>query len=71
MADNLDAMEERMRKIRQGWQGEGPEPGTQAFSERAKLRLERLRAGEYPQKPLEQEKTRVKKHEDILKEAGE
>lgn len=77
MADTLDEMEKRMRKIRQGWQGDLPEPGSPEFGERARVRREHLRSQALSEKPLsvqgrvKQTKFRTQEHEDILKKAGE
>jgi hypothetical protein len=77
MANKLDELDRRMSKIRTGWQGEEPEPGTQAFGERARERRDRLRREALEEKPVsiqgrvKQQKYRTEEHEDILKKAGE
>jgi hypothetical protein len=77
MANKLDALDQRMARIRTGWNGEGPEPGSQAFGDRARERRDKLRKEALEEKPvsvegrIKQQKFRTESHEDILKKAGE
>lgn len=77
MPYDLDSFEQRQKKLRKGWIGEGPEPGTSAFGERARERRNRLREGALEEKPVsiqgrtKQIEYREDRDKDILEKAGE
>lgn len=77
MPYDLDSFEQRQKKLRKGWIGEGPEPGTPAFGEQARERRERLRQGVLKEKPVSiqgrttQIENREERDKDILEKAGE
>lgn len=50
MANKLDELDRRMSKIRTGWSGNDPAPGSAAFGQRAQARQQRLREAAYENK---------------------